>query len=391
MGAGVSAESRLGRGLAASLPRCGLAGFIVAGVLACGGSEERADRIFVSQAGSNTVAVVDGSSGTVNSRIEVGMLPHGFALSADRTTLYVAVVGSQAVAEIDTSTARLRRTLLTAPVPDKREDGSLIQAHVDQNAFSHTTCYGCHRPNGAQPKYAGDRPFGLLLSPDGSRLFVSHLRSSTIAVLDLASGRIERTVRLSPAGAATEPVALARLGAEIWVALRPPQPSLLPGALLRLDAATLEVRGSAASGADPAALIALAERGSVLVSNFETDTVTEHDASGRKRVHIAAPGPLGLVDLRAGRVLAIDYYSNAVSFLDLAAGTSETVALRHGDLPYANPTHGALASDERSVWIVASGTDGHLLQFDLASRRIVRDVPIDGLSFGVAVVPAMRR
>jgi hypothetical protein len=100
---------------------------------------------------------------------------------------------------------------------------------------------------------------------------------------------------------------------------------------------------------------------------------------------------LGLVDLRAGRVLAIDYYSNAVSFLDLAAGTSETVALRHGDLPYANPTHGALASDERSVWIVASGTDGHLLQFDLASRRIVRDVPIDGLSFGVAVVPAMRR
>ena len=387
MGARASAESRLGRRLVASLPRCAFAGFIAAGVLACGGSEERADRIFVSQAGSTTVAVVDASSGTVNSRIEVGMLPHGFALSADRTTLYVAVVGSQAVAEIDTSTARLRRTLLTAPVPDKREDGSLIQAHVDQDAFSHTTCYGCHRPNGAQPKYAGDRPFGLLLSPDGSRLFVSHLRSSTITVLELASGRIERTVRLDPAGAATEPVALARLGAEIWVALRPPQPSLLPGALLRLDAATLEVRGSAATGADPAALIALAERGSVLVSNFETNTVTEHDASGRKLAHVAAPGPLGLVDLRAGRVLAIDYYSNAVSFLDLAASTTETVALRHGDLPYANPTHGALASDGRSVWIVASGTDGHLLQFDLASRRIVRDVPIDGLSFGVAVVP----
>lgn len=368
-----------------------LTGLVAQAALARGGPSRGPDRIFVSQAGSSTVAVVDTSSGTVESRIEVGLLPHSFALSPDGTSLYVALVGSQAVAEIDTATARLRRTFLTAPVPAKRADGSVIQPHVDQDAFSHTTCYDCHRVGGAQPKYAGDRPFALLLSPDGSRLLVSHLRSSTIAVLEVKAGRIERTVHIGPSGVATEAVGLARLDQDIWVALRPPQPSTAPGVLRRMDAVTLEPRGDFMIGSDPAALLALAERKSVLVSNFETDTVTEHRGSGAVVAHVAAPGPLGLVDLRKGRVLAIDYYSNAVSFLDLAAGTTKTVALRKGDLPYANPTHGALASDGRSVWIVASGTDGHLIELDLASHRIVRDLPIDGLSFGVAVVPKRRR
>ncbi len=107
-----------------------------------------------------------------------------------------------------------------------------------------------------------------------------------------------------------------------------------------------------------------------------------------KSAHVASPGPLGLGDLKKGRALVIDYYSNAVSLLDLATGKSDTIALRHGEAPYANPTNAALASDGRSAWIVASGTDGHLLQFDLASRSIVHDIPIDGLSFGVAVVRA---
>jgi DNA-binding beta-propeller fold protein YncE len=345
------------------------------------------DRVFVSQAGSSTLAVLDGATGAMEGRIEVGMLPHNLVLSPDRRTLYVALVGSQAVAEIDVATRRLRRTMLTAPVPERRKDGSLISAHADQGAFGVTTCYGCHRPGAAQPKYAGDRPFGLLVSPDGRRLHVSHLKESRLSVLDLEDGRIERTVFLAPAGAATEVVAIDRMGGELWVALRPPQPSVLPGAVRRLREDTLEALGDVPIGADPGALLALPGRGRVLVSNFESNTVTMVDAAGLL-VHLeASPGPLGLLDVGAGRVLAMGYYSNSVAFLDLDAGTAQTLALVHDGMPYANPTHAALASDGRSVWIVSSGTDGHLLQLDLTSRTIVRDLAIDGLSFGVAVVP----
>jgi hypothetical protein len=93
--------------------------------------------------------------------------------------------------------------------------------------------------------------------------------------------------------------------------------------------------------------------------------------------------------LDATSVLALDYYSNAVSFLDLDGGNADTLPLEHDGLPYANPTNAALASDGQSAWIVSSGTDGHLLQLDLGSRGIARDVSIDGLSFGVAVVPGI--
>lgn len=343
------------------------------------------DRIFVSQAGSSTVIAVDADSGATTARIEVGMLPHNIVVSPDRRTLYVAVVGSQAVAEIDVASARLRRTMLTAPVPARRDDGSVIQEHIDQDAFGHTTCYDCHHPGGAEPRYAGARPFGLLVAPDGAHLYVSHLHTSDIAVLDLASGQVETTVHLAPAGAATEATALARLDDEIWVALRPPQPSSLPGAVRRLSATGLVPLGDAPAGSDPTALLALPDR--VLVSNFDGDSVTEH-RGGAAIPHPAAPGPLGLTALPSGNVLALDYYANAVSVLDLEAGASTTVALEHDGAPYPNPTQAAVSSDGRSAWIVSSGTRGHLLELDLASTQILRDVPIDGLSFGVALVSA---
>jgi DNA-binding beta-propeller fold protein YncE len=349
------------------------------------------DRIFISHAGSASISVLDSSSPSRRERIEVGLLPHNLVVSRDHSTVYVALVGSQAVAEIDVAGARLRRTFLTAPVPALRADGSVIQPHRDRNAFAHTTCYDCHRDGGASPKYAGDRPFGLLLSADGRSLLVSHLRSSDLALVDLERAAIERVVHLEPAGAAREPVALARQGSEIWVALRPPQPSTQPGTLRRLDEATLAPLGDVPTGSDPGALLALPERGRVLVSNFESNTVTEHDAAGSTNRYEAAPGPLGLLALRQQRVLVLDYYSNAVTFLDLGAAKSSTIPLARDGSPFANPTHAASSSDERSAWVVTSGTEGHLLQIDLSSAAILRDLPIDGLSFDVALVPGAFR
>jgi len=350
------------------------------------------DRVFVSQAGSSTLLVVGATSGKTAARIEVGMLPHNLVVSRDRRTLYAALVGSQAIAEIDTATLSLRRTMLTAPVPERRADDSIIQPHFDQDAFSASSCFGCHFAGGAEPKYAGDRPFGLLLSPDGEHLYVTHLRASRLTVLDLAAGQIESTTSLSPAGSATEVVAIDRVGDEIWVALRAPQPSNEPGALRRLNAATLEPIADLPAGADSGALLALPERQRMLVSNFASNTITMHAAGTDTDPPFdfeAAPGPLGLTRLDPNHVLALDYYSNAVSFLDLESGSAQTLPLEHDGLPYANPTNAALSSNEQSAWLVASGTDGHLLELDLHSRRIVRDVAIDGLSFGVAVVPTI--
>ena len=363
--------------------------------LACGPTDgtapSAAGTLFVSQAGSSTVAAIDAETTALQARIEVGFLPHNLVPSADGRTLYAVVVGSQSIAEIDTATRQLRRTFLTGPVPGTRDDGTTIEEHVEQDAAAHTTCYDCHRPGGALPKYVGDRPFGLVLAAGGRQLVVCNILTRDVTVLDATTGAIVRTVRLDPSGEAREAVALAALEDALWVALRPRQPSTLPGALRRLDATTLAPLGESPSGSDTGSLLPLPERATILASNFETDTVTEHDESGGSRAIRAAPGPLGMLSLPDGRVLALDYYSNAISFLDLDGNRSETLPLALGSTPFVNPTQAALSGDQRSAWIVSSGTDGHLLQLDLASRRIVRDVPIDGLSFGVAFVPAAPR
>jgi DNA-binding beta-propeller fold protein YncE len=365
--------------------------------------EVRSDRIYVSQAGSRTVAVFDGATGTLQQRLEVGLLPHGLLVSHDGRTIFVASVGSQSISEIDVSSATVRRTYLTAPVPTHRADGSINQAHLDAGAFAgHASCADCHHgePGGALPKYVGARPFGLLLTPDGSRLLVSHLRPSepdrlglepgSLAVVELATGTVERTVPLEPAGAATEAVALAQVGSEIWLVIRAPQPSAEPGVVRRLDPVTLAGLGDSPTGSDPVALLPLPDRGTALVSNFESDTISERRASDGAVVRdlVAAPGPLGLALLPGGhQVLALDYYFNSLSFLDLDGGATTTIPLGDAAAPYPNPTHAALASDGESAWVVSGGTQGRLLQLELATRTILRDVAIDGLSFGVAVVP----
>jgi hypothetical protein len=92
-----------------------------------------------------------------------------------------------------------------------------------------------------------------------------------------------------------------------------------------------------------------------------------------------------------GRVLALDYYSNAASFLDLDAGTAESVDLAGGPAPCQNPTHAALDAAGRSAWIVCSGPEGRLVALDLERRRVARTVPVAGLSFDITVLPGWAR
>ena len=370
---------------------------LLAGVLAIGeeGCARKADldyRVFVSEAAAGTVAVFDPAGTRPFARLRVGMLPHAMLLSPDRRSLYVVLVGSQAIAEVDVGTVRLRRTFLTAPVPERRSDGSVIRAHHDLEASRHTSCFDCHfsGPGGAKPPYVGDRPFGIALSRDGTRLLVSHVRSGDVAEIDRRSGVILRSVHMPPAGQAREAAAMALAGPDLYVMLRPTQPSRSPAVVRRLDAETLEVRGDIQVGPDPASVRAL-NSGRVLVSNFESDTVSEIGPDGLRARYTVAPGPLGAVELDAGRrTLVLDYYANCVSFVDLESGAVRTRKLARDGKSYANPTHGALAPDGR-VWLVTSGSDGHLLSLDAGSGEVLVDVPIAGLSFDVAIAPRVGR
>lgn len=95
------------------------------------------------------VSLVDGTTTTST----VGMGAHGIRVSPDGATLYIALAGENAVAEVDAAS------------------GSLLRSY----------------PVGAQPEQ-------LDLSPDGAFLAVSNTGDNTVTLIDLPRQRVLRTV-----------------------------------------------------------------------------------------------------------------------------------------------------------------------------------------------------
>lgn len=360
-----------------------------AGTQASSSARGETEAVYVSLPAAGSVAKVRVADGAAASTT-VGMLPHNLVLSADGQRLYVVLVGSQAVAEMDVATGSLLRTFLTEPVPGTRADGSVIQGHIDQGAFSHTSCFGCHhgRQGSASPAIVGTRPFGIALSADGARLFVTNTRTGTLAVIDVASGGIEQLVPLEAVGEAHEPTALARLGDSLFVSILPKLPSFAPAVVRQLDATYFTRRSESQMGPNAGVVLADAAHATVYVSNFETNTITRLGSRGEMlNTLTVGDGPLGLRVAGDRTLLSANYYNNSLSVIDLETRAVKTLPLALGEKRYSNPTHIALDASGRLAYVVSSGTQGHLLVYDLAATAFTRAVAIGGLPFDIVAVP----
>ena len=365
---------------------------VVVGLSACGdrGGGSAATELYISQPATQSVIRINASDGKVLKETLVGMLPHNFQLSLDGSKLYVVLAGSQAVAELDTATGVLLRTLLTEPVPKVRANNSVIQGHIDHDAFSHTTCYDCHRggAGAATPAIVGSRPFGIALSKDGKTLYVSNGLSANLSVIDIATGALKSLVPLPPSGVAREPTDITLLDDQLFVTLRPPLPSYSPGVVRRLDVASLAILSDTPTGSNAGVILADANKHQVYVSNSETNTVSRFDAKGAPLGRITVgTGPFGLRLVAGQNLMVANYYDNSISLLNLNDSQTQTIPLSVNGKPYVNPTHVALDAGRRTAYIVSSGTVGHLLTFDLVSRQFISATKIGGLPFDVMTVP----
>ncbi|MDH4275264.1 MAG: hypothetical protein OEW08_09525 [Gammaproteobacteria bacterium] len=346
--------------------------------------------LFVSLPAADAIVRIDPAHNAILQKTRIGSLPHHFLLHPDGKRLYVVLVGSQAVAEINVATGALQRTLLTDVTPLTREDGSVIQAHIDRKADTHTSCYDCHNhdPNGARPVVVGARPFALAFNADASELYVTNMRTRSLATLDLASGTLVDITALPARGDAAEPTGLARVQDNLYVAMRPGITSGSSGALRRLEGNAHVITSDAANGSNTSVVLADDLRKRVYVNNFETNTVTAFGAAGEHlTTYTVGPGPLGLRLVDQGRrLVAANYYDNSISIVDVAGGETRTHPLGMGDRHFVNPTHTALDPSGLTLYVVSSGTQGHLLAFDVNSEQFTQAIAIDGLPFDVVTV-----
>ncbi len=112
--------------------------------------------------------------------------PFGVAVAPDKSAIYVSTTGSDSVTAIDV--ARLLK-FIRSLTPAQRK--------AVANDLSASANYVTNRiPVGLAPK-------GLLLSPDGTRLYVANHNDDTISVVDTAARKVVRTIALGGPGELT--------------------------------------------------------------------------------------------------------------------------------------------------------------------------------------------
>src|SRR5438552_3982184 len=129
------------------------------------GAADAQDFAYVANAASNSVSVIDTASNTVVATVGVGSRPFGVAITPDRARAYV----TNGAAAQDLSRATLASS---NPV------SGIVTA---SNAV--VTAVG-----------GGSRAFGVAITPDGTRAYVTNTASQSVSVINTASNTVVATV-----------------------------------------------------------------------------------------------------------------------------------------------------------------------------------------------------
>jgi YVTN family beta-propeller protein len=133
-------------------------------------------RLYVLCQGSDEVRVLDAASYQVIGKVAVGHVPRGFSLSSDGALLFVTNSWDDTLSVIDTTTMAV-----TATWPVAGEPSSVVEDHAGKRLFVANRISNdvavLNAETGTEEKrlLAGRGVSYLTLSPDGSRIFATHV------------------------------------------------------------------------------------------------------------------------------------------------------------------------------------------------------------------------
>ncbi|MGU3499491.1 beta-propeller fold lactonase family protein [Mycobacterium sp. C31M] len=282
-----------------------------------------ATKIYVTNAGSNTVSVIDRATGST-STIKVVNEPKAIALSQDGTRLYIG--GSNAVSVINTATNTVLTKITTNGGQiyglDVSADGSRI--YVANNGKNTVSVINTATNTVIATIAVGSKPNGLVLA--GSRLYVANNSGGTVTVIDTGTNKVVG----SPitVGANPSELVASRDGARVYVT------DYGSGTVSVIDTATHAVTGTVTVGAKPQGL-ALSPDGSLLYVANGRDTVSVVDTATRAVIQTVT------IDSRAetgSHRLALSPDGSQIYITDMVDNSLRTLTLTRGNTA---PTAGA--------------------------------------------------
>jgi YVTN family beta-propeller protein len=237
--------------------------------------------VFVSSDGASVVNVIDAASDKVAAAIEVGRSPHGLALAPDGRTLLVGVYGEDRVAFVDTAS---RSVVATVPIA---------------------------------------KPHTIAIRPDGKLAYVASQQPGAFALVavDLEKRAVARTLPLEKPPRDLE---FGWDGKALYFTMAGID------AVQVLDPATDAIVGNVATGASPH--LAMFSRGAIAgtVVVQGPGELMLFDPATRKPLRSIAVGkqPHWMAPADGGRTFWVtNEGSNDVSVVDLASGTTKTIAV----------------------------------------------------------------
>ena len=338
--------------------------------------------LFVVCEGTDELAVYDAHTGSAIRRIPVGRVPKSIALAPDGRRAWVANSWSDNVSEIDLAAGAVVRTLPagyepTSAIPD-RAGAFLYAANRVSSDISVVDL-----KTGAEVKrlLAGRGASYLALSPDGSRIYSTHIypnlgkfrtpAESEITVIDTARQMVVDRYRVHNAAGVFH-VALSRDG-RLGIAAQERPKNLVP--LAHVEHGWVIGNSLSVFGADVGELIQLPideldryftppfglaiapDKSTLYVSTTGSDSVTV----------ISIPRLLAFV-----RSLAPAQRKTVVN--DLSASANYVV----GRIPVGHAPKGLVLSPDGGRLYVADRTGDSISVIDTATRKVVRTIALGG-------------
>jgi YVTN family beta-propeller protein len=211
-------------------------------------ADESGERAFVTNAGDNTVSVVNLAAKKVIATIGTGRYPHGLRMSPDGREVYVANVEDGTVSVIDASslTELARIPVGNTPVqvaftPDGR------RVYVSLRDDNQVAVVDTATRSLIATIDVGPNPIQVHATPDGRFVYVANQGTDaqpndTVSVIEVATSNVVETVRT---GKGAHGVAVSSDGALVFVT------NIVDGTVSAIDVATREVIAKFSVGRGP--------------------------------------------------------------------------------------------------------------------------------------------
>ena len=306
--------------------------FLIAALMPC---SLLAGQIFVSNERGDSVSVIDSDSNEVVKTIAVGKRPRGVGISPDRTEVYVAISGDNALAVIDPKTLEVTRTFPSGDDPEAFAVHANGNIYISNEEDAKTSVFNPADGSLVAEIEVGIEPEGVAISPDGKKVIVTSESTNMLHLIEVPEHTIAKNILVGARPRA------ATFSADSTLAYATTE---ISGEVIKVDVSSGEVIGKASLGNDKAK---------------PKDILLSRDG---KRLFVAGG--------RANRIFILD----AASLEIMKA------------IPVGKRVWGLALNTDGSRLYTTDGVDHQVSVIDTTTNEVVTKVPVGKFPWGIAVL-----